>query len=131
MGGNRSDPYTTCQIMGKPKTQFKSHYVPDNLNPVWNFEAELMGLEEGESLKFDVFDFDVPTKQDDFLGTATLEYKDFIKPDGFYGSLALTGDRAQGTLTVRVKVHPKFEEKKPEQQPQQTNQPDVIETKET
>merc|ERR1719343_1120491 len=107
----KSDPYVNCEIVGRPG-QAKSYYVQDNLNPVWNFEADLVGFREGDALKFDIFDFDMSIKKDDFLGTATLECEKFLE-QGFYGALPLTGKYAQGTLIVRVTVDPKPQKEKP------------------
>merc|ERR550525_1908537 len=83
----------------------KTPAVVDNLDPVWNFEASLLGFQKGDSLKFKIWDSD-SLKKDDFLGMATLSSDQFLG-GGFYGQLPLVdkeGRSAKGSLTVKALV---------------------------
>lgn len=103
---SKSDPYCTCELEGKPATQVKTHCISDILDPVWNFQAKLIGYTTGDSLKFVVYDSDM-IKTDDFLGTCMLTSDRFVG-SSFCGEVPLldkSGGPAKGTLNLRVSIH--------------------------
>lgn len=57
-GKDKSDPYCVCEIMGKPDSKVTTPVVQDDLNPVWDFTAVMEGYEDGDILKFAIWDSD-------------------------------------------------------------------------
>jgi len=102
---SQSDPYVTCELKGKPQTRVKTHMVPNNLNPEWNFEANILGYVPGDDLHFEVWDQDMI--KDDYLGKYTLASDRFDQKDGFSSEVQLLnkkGEVGQGTLFIRAKT---------------------------
>lgn len=99
----KSDPYCTCEIPGKSSSKVSTFVVNDDLNPVWNYTADIAEYSTGDPLAFTVYDSDMTGQ--DLLGRATLLASQFY-PGGFEGDLPLVdaGKAANPTLTVRVKV---------------------------
>jgi len=108
LGGGKSDPYTTCELQGRPHTQFKTEYINKTLDPVWNHVSIIEGCREGDIVEFSVWDKD-KLNSDDLLGKAMLEYSQFY-PNGFDGDMVLssTGGKKekQSFLSVKIEVQP-------------------------
>lgn len=104
------DPYCTCWIPGRPKTEFSEFCTEarrDSLEPEWNHTATLTDYFAGDSLRFTVRSkhFDA-SRKDDLLGEANLAGCEFW-PGGFFdGELLLThaGAGFDPLLHVRVRV---------------------------
>lgn len=88
IGEGVSDPYCVCEIPGKPHSKIKTHVAMDTLDPVWDYEADVLDFAEGDSLRFSVYDYDRGEEFGDLLGTVTLASSQFY-PDGFEGEVAL------------------------------------------
>jgi len=104
LGQGTSDPYCVCSIAGQPRSEKKrTKTVDNNANPVWNETFTLSGLQEGNSLLFEVNDADTG-KTDDFLGRASLDWLHISK--GYSGKLTLleAGKGINATLEVRVSL---------------------------
>jgi len=71
LGQGTSDPYCICRIVGRPETELQTQCVQNCLNPVWNFEGEIVDFGDNDILEFVVMDKDW-LKYDDFLGKVTL-----------------------------------------------------------
>lgn len=113
---SKSDPYCTCELVGKPSSRVKSAMVKDNLNPEWNFEANVLGYNTGDSLLFEVWDKDMIT--DEYLGKCTLEHEKF-HGNTFVGEVPLLdkkGEPGQGSLKIRAEAEnaPKLFQEAPE-----------------
>ncbi|QQP56044.1 Extended synaptotagmin2like, partial [Caligus rogercresseyi] len=71
---NKSDPYATLEVqVDSQHHSFKTHVIPNNLHPHWNFTAELI-VDDTESLDqilLQIWDKDSSNK-DDFLGKCEL-----------------------------------------------------------
>eukprot|EP00403_Amphidinium_massartii_P010799 CAMPEP_0178410696 /NCGR_PEP_ID=MMETSP0689_2-20121128/21115_1 /TAXON_ID=160604 /ORGANISM="Amphidinium massartii, Strain CS-259" /LENGTH=980 /DNA_ID=CAMNT_0020031885 /DNA_START=8 /DNA_END=2950 /DNA_ORIENTATION=- len=78
----KSDPYATCEIIGKPQSKVQTQVVHQSLNPVWNEEFELLDFQHGDDLLINVYDKDEWPKKDDFLGECTVS-------GGFFGPYGL------------------------------------------
>jgi len=90
--GGKSDPYCTCEVVGKAKSRFQTKVLFRDLEPVWNEEDELVGYEEEDNIKFEVWDYDMVGAPDS-LGYVTVMNEDF-HPQGFVGQLHLEGGGA-------------------------------------
>jgi len=102
-GTGKSDPYCTCEVQGKLDLQkIKTKVTNDDLNPVWDHEAEIPGYTVGDALVFNVYDYDFPGP-DDLLGTVTLPSHTFV-PGGFDGELQLAdvGEGGSAFLSIRI-----------------------------
>ncbi|CAK9036669.1 Ras GTPase-activating protein 4 (Calcium-promoted Ras inactivator) (Ras p21 protein activator 4) (RasGAP-activating-like protein 2) [Durusdinium trenchii] len=95
-----SDPYCKCEVVGKPLSRFRTKTVDQNLFPVWNHQSRLRGYEQGDSIKFTIFDEDY-VSQDDELGYAVLKSEDF-HAEGFYGELRLQGTDVESYIKVQI-----------------------------
>lgn len=71
----------------------------NNLNPVWNVEAELRYYEVGDDITFSVCDYDAIGDHDE-IGTAVLRSSQFY-PHGFAGTISLN---PKGSLKVEIDV---------------------------
>jgi len=102
-GTGKSDPYCTCEIVGKPSTKFTSHTVDNDLNPVWNHAGEIREYIYGDTLLFTVYNSNM--MKDSVLGRASLSTSQFY-PNGFEGDVMLVdaGRGSSPTLTVRIVV---------------------------
>lgn len=111
--GGRSDPYCSVEVKDKPETRTRTPPIMNDLNPVWNYYAEVLGYEFGDVLLFQVWDRD-SMKNDEFLGSAELESAEFHS-HSFTGDLELTNPKsparggrfalASGWGSLHVKVH--------------------------
>uniref|UniRef100_A0A7S1S6I0 C2 domain-containing protein n=1 Tax=Alexandrium catenella TaxID=2925 RepID=A0A7S1S6I0_ALECA len=100
----QSDPFCTCMVVGKPFSKAQTKTKAKTLDPVWNetFDDKYR-YEEGDSLLFEVYDFDKGSKCD-FLCRATLPGSSFHRPGGFEGWLDLV-DGPKGYLPkLQLKV---------------------------
>jgi len=102
VGEATSDPYCTCEVQGRATSRFRSQTIERSLAPQWNYQHRVRGYQEGDALKFTVYDEDYMS-EDDFLGSAVLEAKAF-REKGFVGELRLdTGDeKDQSFIKVAV-----------------------------
>jgi len=105
----KSDPYCLCQVEGKQDVKILTPSVDDNLNPQWNYEAELVGYQILDALSFTVKDKD-PLKPDDVLGCASLPYESFMH--GFDGEIQLvqTPEGITSTLQLKIEIGDKTEQ---------------------
>lgn len=105
VGGSTSDPVCCCEVQGKPETKFETRRVNKTLQPSWNEEHEIPTYERGDSLQFQVYDYDKASAPD-FLGRATLAAREFDREGGFLGELKLfdSGKGSQAFLAIRVEV---------------------------
>lgn len=97
-----SDPYVVVKLQGKPESEVQTHAVSDNLNPEWNQEFTVQQYELGDSVVFEVWDYD-KGKKDDRLGSAVLDGSQ-ITADGWGpDKLALLyAGKDDATITVQV-----------------------------
>ena len=101
-GSGKSDPYCVCEIAGKPKVpKVQTKVINNNLNPVWEHDAEVSGFEQGDTLVFKVYDKD--TLKSDLLGELHLDSAQFY-PQGFEGELPLAdaGKGIKAYLKLRI-----------------------------
>lgn len=99
----KSDPYTTVEVPGKPKSRFQTKVLWRNLEPVWDEEDELEGYAEDDNIKFEVWDYDVVGKPDS-LGYCTIDTEDF-HPLGFTGRLPLENCGGKNSyIMVQIEV---------------------------
>ncbi|CAE7893826.1 RASA4, partial [Symbiodinium microadriaticum] len=102
VGEATSDPYCTCEVQGRATSRFRSQTIERSLAPQWNYQHRVRGYQEGDALKFTVYDEDYMS-EDDFLGSAVLEAKAF-REKGFVGELQLdTGDATDQSF-IKVAV---------------------------
>jgi len=101
-----SDPYVVATIPGKKNTTYKTKYIEQDLNPVWNEQWEVPGFELGDTMKFTVWDKDFITS-DDLLGRCSLSADELA--GGFDGELMLdeAGDK-QGKAFLKLRVTPHY-----------------------
>jgi len=99
---DKSDPYVTCELKGKPQTRVKTPMVLNDLNPEWNFQANVLGYTLGDSLVFEVWDKDYV--QDGYLGKCTLEFQGQGSEEfnGELGLLDSKGKPVNGVLEVQT-----------------------------
>lgn len=102
-GEGLSDPYCTCEIIGKPHSIIETGVVADTLDPVWNHTGDVLDYVEGDSLCFHIWDFDQGQKNGDLLGKAFLKSSQFF-PEGFEGELPLreAGDGIRAFLRISI-----------------------------
>lgn len=107
-GEGLSDPYCTCEIVGKPHSRIKTRLVKDSLDPIWDYQGEIQDFEDGDSLTFCVWDFD-QGDDDDLLGKVTLNSSQFY-PAGYDGEVPLedVGGNSRPFLRIHIPdVHQK------------------------
>ncbi|XP_043243544.1 extended synaptotagmin-2-like isoform X5 [Amphibalanus amphitrite] len=77
-GQGKSDPYAIIYIGAK---QFKTKYIQDTVDPVWNYVCETDCLErDGIQLRLELWDWDASSlAKDDFLGRCGLDVADIAK----------------------------------------------------
>jgi len=113
-GQGVSDPYCICRLRGKPKSEWKTPVISDDLDPVWNCSQIMPDFAVGDELEFEVMDKDL-FKQDDMLGWATIPCSDFY-PHGFKGVLPLKAEKdgrgGEGDLSLHIQVLEKDEQTK-------------------
>eukprot|EP00930_Biecheleria_cincta_P038562 TRINITY_DN2648_c0_g1_i1.p1 TRINITY_DN2648_c0_g1~~TRINITY_DN2648_c0_g1_i1.p1 ORF type:complete len:755 (+),score=200.04 TRINITY_DN2648_c0_g1_i1:46-2265(+) len=108
LGQGVSDPYCTCQVIGKGAAHYKTKVIDDNLNPVWNEEWHVRGYSRGDILKITVWDSDIGENVglgDDHLGEVEIE-EDLYIPNGFSGDVPLNkaGKGVKAFLTLKIHV---------------------------
>jgi len=107
-----SDPYCVCRVRGMrthtSSTRRKTETVSNCTDPIWN-EDFVLNFSGNHELEFQVYDSDMFPKQDELLGFAHLPCSEYSKPGGFEGELKLQGNKATGSLRIRVSDVP-FEE---------------------
>lgn len=84
-GVDKSDPYCTCQLVGKPESKVVTHVINDCLDPEWNYVAQLAPFEPGDSMDFKISDYDPGEETlggDDTLGTLSLDCEDALASSG-------------------------------------------------
>lgn len=100
----KSDPYVIVDVPGKPEISFKTPVISNNLDPVWNFRAELAGYVPGDPLEFTVMDNNSIMK-DTFLGKFMLDSASFY-PNGAVGDVTLQNkDGVEGSSTLEIAIH--------------------------
>jgi Ca2+-dependent lipid-binding protein len=111
----KADPYCTCQVIsqdtGKPQlvsmSQTKIHQK--TLDPWWGFETDDRYIyQEGDSLLFEIFDYDQGDSQHDLLCRVVLPSIEFCRIGGFDGRLdcvdVLQGQQKNYNPQLKVKV---------------------------
>lgn len=106
--GGTSDPYASCEIVGKPHTLCRTKVMSKTVAPTWDEENELFDFEPYDDLEFKVYDFDRPGKyrdDDNLLGQVILKGADFY-PQGLRDEvLKLTSTKgSKSTLNVSLSV---------------------------
>jgi hypothetical protein len=110
-GSGSSDPYTVCKIQGRPFTQFKTNTILKTLSPVWDEDHWIDDCHPGDTLEFEVFDYDWKSA-DDPLGSASLSYEEFMygyKDDALIlDESGKKKEKGRATLSVEIDVvnHP-------------------------
>jgi len=92
-GLDHSDPYCTCEVMGRPGSLVKTHVVQDSLNPTWNHSSYMPEYIVGDVLMLRVWDSDgeqqdVNAARIKRQGTASM----FDIGDDMLGRIMLTED---------------------------------------
>mmetsp|Transcript_112515 Transcript_112515/g.217998 ORF Transcript_112515/g.217998 Transcript_112515/m.217998 type:complete len:312 (+) Transcript_112515:57-992(+) len=103
-GTGKPDCYCTVKSAEQGRELFRTKILNDQLAPMWNEEARLIGYKTGESLEFEVWDKDLITSES--LGKVTLSPDDFAQ-EGWNGQLKLTeaGDGIDSAfLNVKIKM---------------------------
>jgi len=99
-GTGKPDCYV--QVKSKDKLLHTTAVINNTCEPVWMEKQPLAELEGEAPLEFSVYDKDLVGS--DFLGTATLEARDFAS-EGFNGELQLQKAKVpQAYLRVKVKM---------------------------
>ncbi|CAE7562102.1 Mctp1 [Symbiodinium natans] len=105
-GGGSSDPYCVVTVQGKGKSTFKTKVVNNNRDPVWNHNAKISDMHDGDLLFFEIFDHDVVGKHDS-LGFASIGWEE-LQEDGplsFKLPLESSGKaKASKNSSISVKV---------------------------
>jgi len=104
---SKSDPYCVCQVKDVERhtheTRFQTRVIRNDLNPIWNHKATIIRAHPNAPLEFQIWDKDIFAKSDQLIGVAVLDSSEF-HDSGFEGELTLSGHRATGFLTVKVKA---------------------------
>ena len=105
-----SDPYVICEVCYRKggHRKFQTKVCKSTLSPDWSHQEHLDDFQEGDSLKFEVWDKDSMFKPDDFLGAARLRSEQFW-PQGFDADIPLSKNKnvtghGQGSIRIRVSV---------------------------
>jgi hypothetical protein len=98
-----SDPYATCQVLGKPRSKVKTHVVGDTECPTFNEAFTVVGWNEGEALDFTIFDHDLSGAHD-MIATIVMTADQFY-PNGFEGTVPLQNTWApDGKVPAELKA---------------------------
>lgn len=100
--GGKSDPYCVCEIPNKTKSKFQTKVLFRTLEPVWDEEDELVGYDEGDPIRFEVWDYDMVGAPDS-LGFAVLD-NDYFHPQGYKGQLYLEGNAGKTGSYIEIEV---------------------------
>mmetsp|Transcript_34793 Transcript_34793/g.68688 ORF Transcript_34793/g.68688 Transcript_34793/m.68688 type:complete len:773 (+) Transcript_34793:38-2356(+) len=103
-GAGKSDPYCTCEVLGKKVPKIQTKVVNNTCDPVWEHQAQIVGFSPGDVLVFKLYDKDIG-KRDDFLGTAFMTTEQFY-PTGFEGELPLSEAGPGINAFLRIRIHP-------------------------
>jgi Ca2+-dependent lipid-binding protein len=103
--GGSSDPFCIFQLRGKPETKGQTKHISKSLAPEWNEEHEVPDFSKGDSVDFEVFDYDKGSAADS-LGKCSLPASDFDKPGGYEGTIRLAeaGKGQNAFLKVKAEV---------------------------
>jgi len=103
-GRGISDPYCTLEVVGKPHTKAQTRVISDTLSPAWNEVREVVDFTPGDTLKFEIRDQDIGSKEpDELLGRVSLSMEQFI-PSGFDGELTLQSAGRGQHATIRLRI---------------------------
>eukprot|EP00928_Gymnodinium_smaydae_P030765 TRINITY_DN22785_c0_g1_i1.p1 TRINITY_DN22785_c0_g1~~TRINITY_DN22785_c0_g1_i1.p1 ORF type:complete len:469 (+),score=92.58 TRINITY_DN22785_c0_g1_i1:90-1409(+) len=99
-----SDPYCIGEVATRPNLAFKTQVVKKCLAPFWNEEFDLDGIEIGDTLQFQIMDWDPgDVSEHDPIGNAKLQ----VLPGGYKGELGLTlRGRKAGAVRIEVQLPP-------------------------
>lgn len=100
--GGKSDPYCTCEVVGKAKSKIQTKVLFRTLEPVWDEEDEVVDYEEEDGLRFEVWDYDLIGAPDS-LGFVTIHNDDF-HPMGFTGPLYMEDCGKGGGSYIQVQI---------------------------
>eukprot|EP00434_Breviolum_minutum_P016047 symbB.v1.2.014145.t1/scaffold1025.1/size143318/5 len=78
--------FSTCEVVGKARSSIRTQAIEHSSQPEWNYERQLKGFKEGDSLVFKVLQDN--NGKDQPLMSKTLKCQDFY-PYGFAGELLL------------------------------------------
>jgi len=78
--------FSTCEVVGKARSSIRTQAIEHSSQPEWNYERQLKGFKEGDSLVFKVLQDN--NGKDQPLMSRTLKCQDFY-PYGFAGELLL------------------------------------------
>jgi hypothetical protein len=95
-------PYAICQVPSKPKTRFITKVKSNTYDPIWDEEAEIVGYEAGDDLKFTVMDHR-DSGGPEVLGQLLVSSAEF-HPDGLEDELVLAGVRLGQLSTIQVAI---------------------------
>lgn len=105
--GGLSDPYCTCEILGKPQSKITTRVIEDTLNPTWHHESRMSDFSGGDSLLFRIWDKDEGKSDDLLVEPVELSAAQLLGPTGFEGSLQLVSlipvtDKKKPVLQIKV-----------------------------
>jgi len=96
-----SDPFCVCEIPGKTRSRCQTKVAKRTLKPEWNEVVEIRDFAIGDSIRFQVMDWDY--NRSELLGEAVL-MEDCVL-DGFEAHLPLTGaGNTQPLLQIILEV---------------------------
>lgn len=114
----KADPFVVWQIPGKPQSKAQTTHKDKTLEPVWRERFhDKYTYEEGDPIKFTVYDFDYGAKEFESIGEGRLPSSEFHKQGGYEGEIRLIvppecGKGFSPTLKLKVLVNA-LEPKKP------------------
>jgi len=101
---SKSDPYV---VLMHNNTRFKTTYIKNTQNPVFNQDFEFRGVLEHDEIVINVFDKDTFGK-DEFLGEVRVNKNDFVNnAESWYPLQSRQGryDRVHGDILLRFMLH--------------------------
>jgi len=98
-----SDPYCLCQVAARPKENFRTPVMYDDVNPVWNFEGWLR-CSDSEDLQFLVIDSDPWGQRGDILGQAIFQSSELVHGE-FEGEILMSNTGQPGPVPLSIRVH--------------------------
>jgi hypothetical protein len=103
-GPDKSDPFVSIEIMGRPGWLVRTETIKNCLDPVWDHTCELGGLAATDILVFTVWDYDSYKNQevDTPLGKTLLAIDDLKTPGTMELRLDDAGPGIEAYLTLRV-----------------------------
>lgn len=121
-GKDKSDPYCSCEILGKPESVVETEVIGDCLDPIWDHEDTVLQWQRGDVIVFTVRDKDDAAQDtnaralsggiasydcgDDVLGKVMLSEDDFpLDPSGMLElQLEDAGPGIRATLRVELGI---------------------------